>query len=132
MARAEIKRASGKPQDALAILKPLVNGSELYITHVALMNAYADAHSDVDALVEAHWLSSHRGRAYLEFNVQQVLTPFNVAESNLALLRAAELSAASGDKTAARNSLATFLAAWPQAAKLSWLAPRLRRLHAQL
>lgn len=128
IARAEIQRASGKPQDALATLKPLVNGSELYVTHVALMAAYADAHDQAAALTEARWLSSHRGRAYLEFNVQQMLTPFNVASSDLALLREAELSDALGDRTAAQTSLSDFLSAWPQTAKLTWLAPRLQAL----
>jgi len=129
VARAEIQSALGKPRDALAILKPLVNGNELYITHVALMSAYADARDEQAALSEAHWLSAHRGRAYLEFNMQQVLTPFNVATSDLALLRAAELSGDLGDRVAARNSLAAFLEAWPRAAMQSdWLAPRLQAL----
>jgi tetratricopeptide (TPR) repeat protein len=128
VARAEIDRASGKPKDALAILKPLVNGSELYITHVALMNAYADAHDQSSALAEARWLSSHRGRAYFESNMQLMLEPFNVAESNLALLRAAELSNTLGNVTEAQNSLAAFLTAWPQARELAWLAPRLSGL----
>ena len=128
VAQAEIDRASGRPEDALAILKPLVNGSELYITHVALMDVYADAHDQTAALTEARWLSTYRGRAYFEVNAQFMLEPFNVAESDLALLRAAELSNALGNKSDARNSLAAFLRAWPQAGELAWLAPRLRGL----
>ena len=128
VAQAEIDRASGKPEDALATLKPLVNGSELYITHVALMGAYADAHDQTAALTEARWLSTHRGRAYGEINMQFMLEPFNVAESDLALLRAAELSNALGNKSNTQNSLAAFLSAWPQADKLTWVAPRLRGL----
>jgi len=128
VAQAEITRVSGKPQDALATLKPLVNGSELYLTHVALMNAYVDVHDQAAALREAHWLSTHRGQAYLEFNVQQVLTPFNVALSDLALLRAAELSQTLGEKRAAGESLTVFLDAWPKATQLTWLAPSLRSL----
>lgn len=128
VAQAEIQRVSGKPRDALATLEPLVDGSELYITHVALMDAYSDAHDSAKALDEARWLSTHRGRAYLEFNVQQVLTPFNVTLSDIALLRAAELSQALGEKNAAQKSLAEFLSAWPHAMQLSWLAPSLRSL----
>jgi putative peptide modification system cyclase len=128
VAQAEIDRASGKPEDALAILKPLVNGSELYITHVALMDAYADAHDQATALSEARWLSSHRGPAYFEVNAQFMLEPFNVAESNMALLRAAELADEQGNKLDAQRSLATFLHAWPQAPQLGWLVPRLRGL----
>jgi len=128
VARAEIERASGKPENALAILKKLVNGSELYITHVALMEAYADAHNQAAALTEAQWLSTHRGRAYFESNMQLMLEPFNVAESDLALLRASELSNALGNESDARRSLTEFLHAWPQATNLIWMAARLRRL----
>jgi putative peptide modification system cyclase len=128
VAQAEIDRASGEPKDAIAILTPLVNGSELYITHVALMAAYTDAHDQAAALTEARWLSTHRGRAYFESNMQLMLEPFNVAESNLARLRTAELSNALGDKVAAQKSMAEFLSAWPQAAQLAWLALRLRAL----
>ncbi|HKZ09552.1 MAG TPA: putative peptide modification system cyclase, partial [Rhodanobacteraceae bacterium] len=132
VAKAEIKRTSGSPQDALATLKPLVNGSELYLTHVALMDAYADAHDNTNALAEAHWLSSHRGRAYLEYNMQLMLAPFNVAESNLALLRAAELSYATNNKVAMQQSLTAFEEAWPKAAQQVWLASRLSALRASL
>ena len=128
VAQAEIDSTSGKPEDALAILKPLVNGSELYITHVALMEAFADAHDNDNALAEARWLSTHRGRAYGEPNTQFMLEPFNVAESDLALLRAAELTNTLGNKSDTGNSLAAFLDAWPRAARLPWLAPRLRGL----
>ncbi|MDE2271093.1 MAG: putative peptide modification system cyclase [Xanthomonadaceae bacterium] len=128
VAQAEIQIASGKPRDALATLKPLVNGSELYITHVTLMDAYADANANPDALTEAQWLSTHRGQAYLEFNVQQILTPFNVAESDLSLLRIAKLSNDQGNKNAAQTSLTNFLKAWPEAKQLAWLVPRLQGL----
>ena len=61
--------------------------------------------------------------------MQLMLEPFNVAESDLALLRAAELSNALGNKSDVQDSLAEFLNAWPQAARLAWLAPRLQALH---
>jgi len=126
VAQAEIDRVSGKPEESLAILKPLVNGSELYITHVELLDAYAGAHDLATALTEAQWLSAHRGRAYFEVNAQFMLEPFNTAESDLALLRAAELSNALGNKLDAQKSLAAFMRAWPRAQDLPWLAPRLR------
>ena len=132
VARAEIQLASGKPQDALATLKPLVNGSELYITHVALMDAYVEAHDTGNGLTEARWLSTHRGRAYVESNMQQMLAPFNVAESDLSLLRAAELSENSGKKTAARRFLVAFERAWPNASRTPWLAVRQRALQSRL
>ena len=132
VAKAEIKRASGKSQDALSTLRPLVNGSELYLTHVALMDAYADARDNASALVEAQWLSSHRGRAYCESNMERMLAPFNVAQSDLALLRAAVFSSALGRSSDARQSMVAFEQAWPTANQLPWLAPRLKEIQPQL
>jgi uncharacterized protein HemY len=57
-------------------------------------------------------LSSHRGRAYAEFNQQQVLTAFNVAQTTLAMLRGAEAAHASGDAASARRLLDAYKAAW--------------------
>jgi hypothetical protein len=131
VAQAELVRASSKPQEALATLKALVNGSELYITHVALMDAYADIHDNAGALAEAHWLSSHRGRAYVESNMLFTLTPFNVAESDLALLRTAELANASGNAVETQHALSEFGSAWPSAAQLPWIAQRINKLHRQ-
>ena len=132
VAKAEIDRASGKSQDAIAILKLLVNGSELYVTHVALMDAYADAHDQAAALAEAQWLSTHRGRAYAENNMQQLLSPFNVAQSNLALLSAAKYSLELGKKADALHSLDAFEHAWPAGSWPSWLKPRVQEVRAQL
>jgi len=132
VAEAEVERASDRPQSAVAILKPLVNGSELYVTHVALMDAYADTHESAKALEEARWLSSHRGRAYLENSVQQLLTPFNVAESDIALLNAAEFSLALGDKTDARKSLDAFRHAWPGMMQTGFWAERFQKVEGKL
>jgi putative peptide modification system cyclase len=132
VAKAEIERASGNPQDAIATLKPLINGNELYITHVALMDAYAGAHEQVAALAEAQWLSIHRGRAYAENNMQQVLSPFNVAQSDLALLNAAEYSIQLGRKADALRSLDAFENAWPVHSWPSWVKPRVQEARARL
>jgi hypothetical protein len=129
---AEVERASGQPQSALVILKSLVNGSELYVTHVALMDAYASAHNSTKALEEARWLSLHRGRAYLENSMQQLLTPFNVAESDITLLNAAEFSLALGDKTDARKSLDAFRRAWPGMTQAGFWAERFQKAEGKL
>jgi hypothetical protein len=131
-AEAEVERASGQPQSALVILKSLVNGSELYVTHVALMDAYASAHNSTKALEEARWLSLHRGRAYLENSMQQLLTPFNVAESDITLLNAAEFSLALGDKTDARKSLDAFRRAWPGMTQAGFWAERFQKAEGKL
>jgi putative peptide modification system cyclase len=128
VAKAEMERASGHPRNAIEILKPLLTGSELYITHVVLMDANADAHDYTAALTEAHWLSSHRGRAYLEFNIEQMLAPFNVAQSDLALLRAAEFYAELHSRTASHQELSAFERVWPNGVKLPWLASRIQKL----
>jgi tetratricopeptide (TPR) repeat protein len=128
VAQAEIQRASGKPQAALATLKPLVDGSELYITHVALLDAYSDVHNNANALAEARWLSTHRGRAYAESNMRLVLAPFNVASSDMGLLRSAELSGISGDEVGAHQFLTEFKHAWPSAKQMPWLTSRLLKV----
>ena len=127
VAKAEIERALGRPHDALLTLKPLVNGSELYITHIALLDAYTDARDTANALAEARWLSSHRGRAYAESDMRLLLAPFNVASSDLALLRSAELSRVSDDEAGALRFLTEFKHAWPSATQMPWLASRLKK-----
>ncbi|MGN6728438.1 MAG: putative peptide modification system cyclase [Rhodanobacteraceae bacterium] len=94
VAQAEIARASGNAQQAISILRPLLDGSELYITHVALMDADNDANDQSGAMNQARWLSAHRGQAYMECNVEQMLTPFNVAAANIAARRLAPAAGA--------------------------------------
>ncbi len=106
----------------------MLDGTELFVTHVVLMNAYA-AHDELAlALEQAKWIAEHRGRAYGEYNSRQMLTPLNVAESNLALLRAAELERARGNATAALASLDAFEKAWPGTGAIETLAKRVRSL----
>jgi len=113
VAQAEIARANGRPDDAIRILLELpLDGTELCMTHVALMHAYAAKGDAKAALEQARWLASHRGRAYTEYNADWVARPFNVVQSDLALVRMAEFSLALGDKAAAASSLAAFRKAW--------------------
>ena len=80
------------------------------------------------ALAQAEWLASHRGRAYVEYAVERMLMPFNVAQSDLALLRAAELAHALGDSQKSKRSLDAFLEAWPSAENLDFVSARLKPL----
>ncbi|HEX5123673.1 MAG TPA: putative peptide modification system cyclase, partial [Rhodanobacteraceae bacterium] len=130
--KAELARAAGKPADAVALLKPTVDGAELYLAHATLMEAYAAQRDLAHARDEARWLAEHRGRAYAEYNMRQLLTPLNVVESDLALLRGAELALAAGDKASARTGLDTFLKAWPEAAASEPLSSRIRTLQKDL
>jgi putative peptide modification system cyclase len=117
--------AEQRPADALAKLEKHSDDTQLYVTHAARMDAYAAAGQPRNALDEANWLSSHRGRAYSEYGSEWVLTAFNVAESNLALLRASEFARAVGQKDQSRKTRAQFLKAWPDAAKIPFLAASL-------
>lgn len=131
--QAEISRAEGKPADSIRILKerPL-DGSELCLTHVALMNAYAAQGNAKAARDEARWLASHRGRAYTEFNADWVARPYNVAQTNLALLRGAEFSLDLGDNADAAAELKSFQRAWPSMHDMDFLSQRVARLETGL
>jgi hypothetical protein len=73
-------------------------------------------------------LAEARGAAYTEFGINHMLEPRNVAETNMARLRQAELAAADGDVAARKAALASFVAVWPAAT----LPPPLRQRVAQL
>jgi putative peptide modification system cyclase len=132
-AEAEIQRASGNPGEAVRLLlqQPL-DGTELFVTHVALMRAYLAQGDRANALSQAQWLSGHRGRAYSEYNADWFARPFNVAQSDLALLQAAEIELALGQKDQSRRSLAAFRQAWPNSKSIAFIAPRLAKLDAEL
>lgn len=132
-AKAELARRSGKPDDALHLLRAQpIDDSALCLNHVVLMDALADSGDAKAARAQAKWLASHRGRAYAEFNGDWMLRPYNVAQSTLALLRSAELAAGSGDLAAARSDLESFTSAWPQTSTESGLAKRIAALRARL
>jgi putative peptide modification system cyclase len=114
IAAAEVEWRLGRADDAIQHLEPTVDGSELYLTHVALADAYTAAGRREDAFKQAQWLDAHRGRAYLEINSEQILQALNVAESDLALLRMAELAHASGRDDEADKMLSAFDAVWPR------------------
>jgi putative peptide modification system cyclase len=114
VAEAEIAWRSGRAQEAVARLEPMLDGTELYLNHVALVDAYAAAGRYRDAFREAQWVALHRGRAYLEINSFQILQARNVAESDLAHLRMAELAHAVGRDPEAVRHLTAFDAIWPR------------------
>jgi len=130
--RAEQMRVRGDFAQTIATLKPLLDGTELCIVHQSLLDAYAGAGQNEDALREAKWLAEHRGRAYAEYNMQRILTPLNVVQSDLALLRAAELAAKLGRKDEAKGHLAAFRKAWPEADRIGFVTARLKTLDAAL
>ncbi|MBO9661649.1 putative peptide modification system cyclase [Dokdonella sp.] len=131
--QAEIARANGKPEEAIRLLQasPL-DDSELFVTRVALMHAYAAKGDTAAALKQAEWLAKRRGRAYTEYNADWVARPFNVAQSDLALLSSAEFSAALGDAKQARASLSAFTQAWPTARESKPVSARIQKIETQL
>jgi putative peptide modification system cyclase len=111
--RAERTRRSGRPQEALQLLLPLVSGHERYQLHVALLEAYASARDFDKAVEESRWLQRHRGLAYAEVNCGWCLQALNVADSNIAFLREAELQNLSGKPAEAKKALMAFDQRWP-------------------
>lgn len=112
IARAELARSRGDAERALQILKPFAGDSSLYLTRVVLRDASAAAQRPEEALEHARWLSSHRGRAYEEYNSLQMLTLINVLESTNSLLSAAEYSKALGRQDLVDNYVGAFQRAW--------------------
>jgi len=117
---------------ALLKLKPLLDGTEMCIVHQTLLDIYAASGRNEEALREATWLAAHRGRAYAEYNVQRILVPLNVVQSDLALLTAAELAAKLGKKDEAKAHLAGFRKAWHDAEHVGFVTARLKTLDAAL
>jgi hypothetical protein len=128
VAQAELALVNGNPAQAIRTLHPLVGGTELFLTHVALLDAYRASKDYAAATSEAKWLITHRGRAYSEYSVQWITTAFNVAESDIASLDLAELSIQMGNKDQAKKELAAFDEVWPNATNLPWLASRIQVL----
>lgn len=132
-AQAEIARANGKPEEAIRILQALpLDDGELFVTRVALMNAYGAKGEAAAAMKQAEWLARRRGRAYTEYNADWVARPFNVAQSDLALLSSAELALALGDRKQARSSLDAFTQAWPTARGTKSISDRIQEIEKRL
>lgn len=111
--RAEEARLSGRPDEALQLLLPLVTGHERFQTRVALMEAYAAAGQFESAVEQARWLQRRRGLAYSELNFGQTLQALNVADSHIAILREAQFLERMGRAAEARPLLIRFDREWP-------------------
>jgi len=129
---AELDRNAGRTEQAVAKIKPMLDGTEPYVAHVVLMNTYAAANKALPALDEARWLSGHRGRAFAEYSPGNILTAYNIEQSNLALLRGAELALDGDDRKSAKASLAEFTKTWPDAKVHPAYASRITKLQTAL
>jgi putative peptide modification system cyclase len=83
---AEQERLAGKPQAAVAKLRPLVAQETALVTaHWALMRAEQAAGNAAGAQAQSKWLATHRGRIFTECTATEVLQFFNAAVSMEAL-----------------------------------------------
>lgn len=129
LAQAQLALAGPDKASALPLLTARVDGSELYLVHVGLRDAHAAVEALEPAIAETQWLARHRGRAYAEYNGNEMLKSLNIAESNLAVLREAELAQRQGKPDVAVQKLTAFLRLWPEA---ELPAPLQRRVEALL
>jgi len=112
---ADRDRLRGNPKLAVARLENISRQDAAVVPlHRSLMVAAIADGKTATALREAEWLSAHRGRAYVEQGADGLPAVFNIADTTLAQLTAAELYDQLGRKDEARESLARFLKAWPE------------------
>lgn len=128
VAEAELDRRMGKPGDAVMKLKKLIDGSELCITHVALMNALIDIGDKEAALTEARWLKKSRGRALAEYTPQSIMTPLNAIQMNLAAFWEAELLLKMNKASQAQDALADAKKNWREPISDKNVSQRIREM----
>lgn len=122
--RAGNARLSGSPEDAVDLLSPTLDGTELFQARVAMHDAMLAMGQPRQAIVHAEWLTLQRGLAYIESNGSQVAQSLNVMDTRLAHLFAAEALMEAEEPEAARGQLETFLSIWPRERLPLYLARR--------
>jgi putative peptide modification system cyclase len=127
--QAEIARSSGNAADAIKLITPSLDGNELFLSHVVLLDAYMAGGDNASALEQARWLAKRRGRAYIEYGVRAAV-PYNVAQADLALLRIAELDRALENKEEGLRALKNFRDVWPEAEKIPAITSRIKSVSA--
>jgi hypothetical protein len=108
-------RMAGKAGQAVARLEPLIDGSEPFQAHAALLDAYKAVGNEEKALAQATWLAGHRGRAYSELGCSWCQQALNVVDTTLGRLLAAELLVSMGRSAEARDQLQKFDKQWSTA-----------------
>ncbi len=92
---AEQERLAGQPRAAISRLDATARqDTALVAVHWALMRAHEDAGNTGAASAQARWLTTHRGRVFVESTTSDVLRFLNVAISAEALKAAAVRTAA--------------------------------------
>ncbi|MBO9715240.1 MAG: putative peptide modification system cyclase, partial [Pseudoxanthomonas sp.] len=111
--RANQSRLAGDSHQAVAMLEPLLDGTEPVQTHSVLLAAYRALGEDEKALAQAQWLSTHRGRAYVELGCGRCQQALNVYDSVASNIESAELQASAANAADARASILTLQSMWP-------------------
>jgi hypothetical protein len=110
---AERDRLAGRTSDAIARLTPIAARTDgLAIVHSALARSLAAEKRYTEARTQAGWLSSHRGRVFVERGLSGFVDPINFADTTLAWIDIAEWSKAMGDDEAKANALRQLHKAW--------------------
>lgn len=110
---ADCSRAEGHAEEAVKLLLPFADENSRYETRTVLLEAASAAGQVGLALEQARWLQQRRGLAFIQLGCAHCTQAANLAQSNIALLREAELLAR-GNKKHARNALKRFDAVWPK------------------
>lgn len=105
-------RMAGRAENAIARLQASSNGNEPFQVHVALLEAYKALGKNENALIEANWLTNHRGRAYSELGCGWCQQALNVTDTTLGHLLAAELLTSEGRSVDAHAELQKFDRQW--------------------
>ena len=126
---AESLRLRGRPGEALEMLGPLLRNGEVTIPVRSMaIRAARDAGEWNIVLAQSRWLATHRGRAFVEQGVDSLPTPFNIVDTTMAHVDAAEALGAMGRADQARKELGLLEAAWPSASWPPQLRSRIARL----
>lgn len=126
---AEKDRLAGHPDRAVTRLAAVAEKDDsLLMLHSALGRALRDQGNYEQALVQARWISSHRGRAFVERNVSGLLDPITIADTTLAQLNAAELLDKLGREKEAQEELGRFLKAWEKGGLVGSIQSRVVKL----
>jgi putative peptide modification system cyclase len=112
-ARASQLLRQGQAVQAVALLEALVDGAEPVRVHKLLLDAYRASGDRDKALAQARWLSTHRGRSYVELGCGRCHQALNVYDSVASHLDEAELLAFSNRKEEASAAIGRLDAIWP-------------------
>lgn len=126
---AEKDRLAGHPDESVKRLAAIAEKDDaLLAVHSALQRAFNDKGNYEQALAQARWISSHRGRAFVERGVSGLIDPITIADTTLAQLNAAELLDKLGREKEAQDELAGFLKNWNEEGSTEPIRSRVAKL----